>query len=187
MLCQCGCGEPTEIANETRPRRGWVKGQPKPYLPHHKKRQRVSRDGQTKTCNYCKETKPLTEFNRMAESPDGHQVNCRACGSKKMKAYAQTEEGREAIDRSRQRWRIARYGISVEDYDRLHAEQGGVCAICKTPERAIRNGKPKALAIDHCHREGHVRALLCSSCNQGIGCFQDDPALLERAAAYLKK
>lgn len=81
------------------------------------------------------------------------------------------------------------YGLSRDDYDRMLAEQGGKCAICARPETAKhpRSGEPRSLAIDHCHTGGHVRALLCSKCNTGIGSFEDDPARLRAAIEYLER
>lgn len=56
------------------------------------------------------------------------------------------------------------YGITVEDYERMLAEQGGVCARCeKEPQEALR------LAVDHCHDTGAVRKLLCGPCNTYLG------------------
>jgi Recombination endonuclease VII len=72
------------------------------------------------------------------------------------------------------------YGISLEDYARLLAEQGGVCAIC------LRQPAER-LCVDHCHATGKVRGLLCRTCNTGLGCYRDDPSLLTTAAAYLTK
>lgn len=70
-----------------------------------------------------------------------------------------------------------RYGITSADYERMAAAQGGLCAICES--------KPERLHIDHEHTSGEVRALLCGSCNLGLGKFGDDPERLVRAAAYL--
>lgn len=80
------------------------------------------------------------------------------------------------------------YGIGAEDYQRMFAEQGGVCAICKRPERAKapRTGETKWLSVDHCHATNAVRSLLCSHCNHTIGHVADDPEILEAAAAYLR-
>jgi hypothetical protein len=81
----------------------------------------------------------------------------------------------------------SRYNITLDQYEQLTAAQGGVCAICGSPEAVVdtRTGKTKTLAIDHCHDTEEVRGLLCTSCNQGIGRFKDNPALLLRAAGYL--
>lgn len=79
------------------------------------------------------------------------------------------------------------YGINAEDYQRMFAEQGGNCAICKKPERArTPNGDLKWLSVDHDHTTNAVRSLLCSSCNHTLGHVGDVPELLEAAAAYLR-
>ena len=61
--------------------------------------------------------------------------------------------------------RLAKYGITIEDYEKLLVSQNGVCAIC--------SGEPdtrwKILAVDHCHKTGKVRGLLCMTCNTMIG------------------
>lgn len=72
-----------------------------------------------------------------------------------------------------------RYGISIEDYDLLVLKQGGSCKICGVV------GDPYKLFVDHDHKTGRVRGLLCGKCNFGIGQFNDDPQLLSRAAEYL--
>ena len=80
-----------------------------------------------------------------------------------------------------------RFGITIEQYDAMLEEQKGVCAICGQKNTVIdnRTGKIRMLAVDHCHRSGHVRKLLCQQCNQGLGNFRDDPVLLRKAADYL--
>lgn len=77
------------------------------------------------------------------------------------------------------------FGISLEDYELMFTVQSGKCAICAKPETAVIRGKTLLLAVDHCHATGEIRALLCKQCNQGLGCFKDDPGLLRRAAAYV--
>lgn len=76
------------------------------------------------------------------------------------------------------------YGISLEDYDSMLTEQGGVCAICGKQET---HAQHKYLSVDHCHETGKVRGLLCHGCNATIGYAKDDPARLERAIVYLKE
>ena len=79
------------------------------------------------------------------------------------------------------------YGITIDQYDSMCETQGGVCAVCSQPETANhpQTGMPRNLAVDHCHKKGNVRALLCSKCNTGLGSFNDDPALLQAAIDYL--
>lgn len=71
-----------------------------------------------------------------------------------------------------------KYGLTTEQYEQMVNEQNGKCAICgEVPEGG--------LTVDHCHRSGVVRALLCGFCNAGLGDFRDDPQRLESAARYL--
>ena len=79
------------------------------------------------------------------------------------------------------------YGISLDDYKRMHAAQNGVCAICSQPERAVANGKVKFLSVDHDHADGSVRGLLCSNCNHTLGHAGDDPKILRAAADYIER
>jgi hypothetical protein len=92
---------------------------------------------------------------------------------------------------ARHRGRIARlardrhlrrtYGITLERYESMLAQQGGVCAICSRPPKRNR------LAVDHSHASECVRGLLCTRCNRAVGLLWDDPAIVERALNYLKK
>lgn len=81
------------------------------------------------------------------------------------------------------------YGVTLEWYEERFTEQNGVCAICKKPERRFdkRNKKPFLLAVDHDHKTGKQRELLCSFCNHGLGNFSDDIALMRAAIAYLER
>ncbi len=75
----------------------------------------------------------------------------------------------------------AKYGITEEIYEKLLSGQGGVCAICQRHQRY------KRLAVDHCHKTGQVRGLLCENCNRGIGRFFDSSLRLRNAADYIDK
>lgn len=92
------------------------------------------------------------------------------------------EKNRETlVARERER----KFGISHAEYAELHQKQGGVCAICKKPETATRNGKVKSLAVDHCHTTGRIRGLLCADCNTGIGKLKEDENIFLAAIQYL--
>ncbi len=56
-----------------------------------------------------------------------------------------------------------KYGITLDDYWRMHDGQAGLCAICGAEE-----SENKVLAVDHCHGTGRVRGLLCARCNRGL-------------------
>lgn len=87
------------------------------------------------------------------------------------------------------RTRLKRFGLTIETFEQLRVAQHDVCAICGEPEtaRASKAGIPKLLSVDHSHSTGHVRGLLCQSCNIGIGCFKDDILRLQSAISYLQK
>lgn len=73
-----------------------------------------------------------------------------------------------------------KFGITVEDYDKMNSKQNGLCAICGKRDTANR-----ALAVDHCHITNEVRGLLCGKCNKALGGFDDDCSLLRSALDYI--
>lgn len=82
---------------------------------------------------------------------------------------------------------LARFGLTIEDYDRMLAEQNGVCMLCGRPPKPEGIKAESKLHADHDHATGQHRDLLCSNCNKGLGCFGDDPALLRVAADYIER
>jgi hypothetical protein len=99
-------------------------------------------------------------------SADARRVGCRQRG-----------RGKSAASRRRGKLR-SKYGITPEDYAEMYVAQDGRCAVCG----AARD----VLSIDHCHATGAVRGLLCRECNIALGLLKDDPAIIERAAEYLR-
>lgn len=164
-------------------------------------RAKLPRADGTKTCTKCGETKPRISFYALRNTKDGRATYCMECQK------AQSREWRAANrERVRQRnadyaaanpgvkrrnhrqyW-LKLYGLDPAAYQDLLASQGGVCAICRAPERILdaRTGEPRRLSVDHCHTTGRVRGLLCGHCNRGIGQFEDSPERLDSASAYLK-
>lgn len=74
------------------------------------------------------------------------------------------------------------FGMTVSDYTMLFQKQEGLCAICKSA-----SSSNQSLAVDHNHKTGKIRGLLCVRCNRGIGAFGDCSETLNRAAIYLKE
>ncbi len=81
-----------------------------------------------------------------------------------------------------------RFDIPVEWYYEKLKKQNGLCQICGKQEtrKSRTEGKTCALVIDHCHRTGKLRDLLCHNCNVGIGVFNDSIDILRRAITYLE-
>ena len=75
-----------------------------------------------------------------------------------------------------------KYGISLNDYEQMLEEQNGCCAICKAHYTKF----SKLLAVDHCHKTGKIRGLLCINCNTALGKFKDNPFVLQTAIDYLE-
>lgn len=79
-------------------------------------------------------------------------------------------------------WHLKRkYGISLSEFKDLMLKQGGVCAICYQPEVG------QALSVDHSHKTGKIRGLLCDTCNTTLGKFKDNADRFISAAVYLAK
>ena len=76
----------------------------------------------------------------------------------------------------------SKYGITLNDVNEMKIKQSNCCAICK--EEFVKN---KKINVDHCHKTGKVRGLLCHSCNTSLGKFKDSVEILNNAIKYLKK
>lgn len=92
----------------------------------------------------------------------------------------------DAKERQRRAVRANRCGVTGVEYDAMLAQQNGLCLICGKPETALRaDGSVKVLSVDHSHRTGKVRGLLCIRCNAALGLVNDDVQTLRSMLAYL--
>lgn len=73
------------------------------------------------------------------------------------------------------------YGISADEYQEIYEAQGGRCFICRRAR-----GLKKKLSVDHCHKTGMVRGLLCQPCNKMLGHLRDDVETSQRIIDYLR-
>jgi Recombination endonuclease VII len=137
-------------------------------------------DSGVKICTQCDLKKPVTEFARHSGTKDGRRPDCRSCHAKYHRRRRTDERVRRNDDYKT--W----YRITLDDYERMVAEQDGKCAICRCePNHA--NKRHKRLVVDHDHETGRVRGLLCNKCNRALGIFKDSVAVLEKAISYLRK
>jgi hypothetical protein len=125
----------------------------------------------SRKCSACKDQVQLKAFIAFSEkNPDyfkNHHAQRRLDG-KNLKALLMRE-----------------YGITVEEYQEFRRKQNDLCAICKSPEGNWKANGSK-LVVDHCHKTGKVRGLLCPSCNRGLGQFEDNAERLKSAMIYIK-
>ncbi len=79
--------------------------------------------------------------------------------------------------------------MTLEQYRQMFEQQGGVCAICKQPEEGIdsRTKQRKNLHVDHCHKTGKVRGLLCGKCNVTLGQVGESIDRLQALIDYLER
>lgn len=98
----------------------------------------------------------------------------------KAKIARERERDPEAGSRRSRKSRLTANGITAERYADLLRVQQATCAICR---KVCPTGK--RLAVDHDHQTGFIRGLLCTRCNMGIGQFQNNYQLLQKAATYM--
>ncbi len=147
---------------------------------------------ETKKCSKCSFPKSLNEFHK-AKSKDGHKGQCKKCVLERQEKYrnenyekvsARVRESRKVnadhYHHYSKRWKLMnRYGLTIEDQDRMWQAQQGLCACC--------HNLMTRPVVEHDHKTNKVRGLTCNGCNRGLGFFDDNPAKLRAAAEYLEK
>lgn len=135
----------------------------------------------TKRCTKCKRRKDLSEFSKTGNYT---RSDCRKCHAKYVKGKYDPQEKekkktyyKEKKSEITNKVRKNKYKITSEEFAQMLTKQDNKCQICK--QELI---KP---CLDHCHTSNKVRGILCSKCNMGLGCFQDDIENLKSAIKYL--
>jgi len=129
-------------------------------------------ENETKICRVCRKEYPKTKeyWYKHIRRGSGLSYECKLSHDKFMR------------DKNLRK----RFGITLDQYNKMFEEQDGRCAICGKEETIIRHSDDVSLAVDHDHKTGKIRKLVCHSCNVGLGFFSDDVELLEKAIKYLK-
>lgn len=149
----------------------------------------------TRVCTKCNEEKPIEKFNLFfRKGKEYREHTCMACRQKKWrsnpenlaKGVKRTKDwvanNKEHIKRGKRNRDLKRlYGIDTEQYNKMLQEQDHKCLIC-----GAEHTEEKYLHVDHCHTTGKVRGLLCGKCNTGLGLFNEDENLFDKATRYLK-
>ena len=98
------------------------------------------------------------------------------------KEYYLTNHDRLLKRRRENNWKNNDIHITVEEYEILLIKQEHKCAICKIHDSKLE----KALCVDHNHKTGEIRGLVCPKCNRAIGLLNDDSKIAEQMAIYLR-
>lgn len=159
----------------------------------------------TRLCTKCGQTKPLDSqhFTKDKHDPTGFTYRCKHCRNETSREW--NEKNKEKVKESNLKNREKRkqfysspegiissrkahlkktYGITLDEFNQMLKKQKGKCAICGGTET---RDKHKVMAVDHDHKTGKIRQLLCFKCNSALGNFNDDSKLLKKALKYLKK
>ena len=132
-----------------------------------------------KKCFCCEETKPKKEFCKLTKSKDGLYYYCRECDNKKHEEYKK-ENHVKVTTQKRECALIRKYGITIKEFDKMIENQFHKCPICNRDFRE--KIKP---VVDHCHKTGKIRGILCYGCNVSIGQFQESKEIFINAMNYL--
>lgn len=116
-------------------------------------------------CNKCGRVLSSEMFIKNKRNSSGRDPTCKECHNAKL------------VNKKKY---LRKYRMSIKDYNRLLAKQGGRCAICGVMVA-------DTLHVDHCHETGRVRGLLCRNCNFGLGMFEDQYDRLIKAAKYISQ
>lgn len=163
-----------------------------------------------RTCTVCKVTKEPKEFHKRAYARSGYTSYCKACkiaydkdyvyknrakskvqdklyremNKDKLEQYGKNyyKANKEKVNKKNNKnFYMQKYGITLERKLEMIKEQENKCFICSVTLLGTLDGY-----VDHDHKTGKVRAILCRYCNMGLGSFRDTPALLVEAVKYLK-
>lgn len=147
----------------------------------------------TKECTKCKQLLPIDNFYKSFISKAGTQIykpHCKACEKNKYhikwnslsKEEKKIHYGRSNAKKEyHKNYRLeTKYGINIDQFNEMYEQQNGCCDICKTavPENKI--------VVDHHHKTGTVRKLLCHNCNVILGHAKEDPNILLKCVEYLR-
>lgn len=135
-------------------------------------------------CGKCHRQVPRYLFCRSSRSKDGLAWACRHCMNSYGNRYRAYKDAwisahrKRVVRASREAHLLRKYGLTLDEFDALVLEQCGRCASCGDPMVRV--------DVDHDHRTGVVRGLLCHPCNVALGLVQDQPQRLRLLADYLE-
>lgn len=131
-----------------------------------------------KTCSSknCKQInpQPLDNFATDTWRKDGKQRECKSCRKSRYQNNKRYNKGiRLKFD----------FGITIDEYEKMLENQDGKCNICNIHYKDYK----QALSVDHCHKTGKIRSLLCNDCNLALGLIKENSETLVKMISYIEK
>jgi len=139
--------------------------------------------GETRQCNICKKIKNLNEFEKRGNQTLRHCKDCKPSTIENNRIRKISKKQVKTKDPMRERnvYLKNRYDITIKDYETMLSKQSNSCAICGISQSEC----DYLFHVDHDHKTGKVRGLLCRQCNYGLGCFKDTISNFINAIKYL--
>ncbi len=140
-----------------------------------------------KSCKTCFEIKDFSHFHKSSCMKDGVINECKKCHHQRIVKERKNPVNREKFRQYQHKSGLKnRYGITPQILNEMILKQNNRCLICNNPPVIGGAHQNSVLHIDHCHKTGKIRGLLCHLCNRGIGLFREDENLIKKALDYLK-
>jgi hypothetical protein len=133
----------------------------------------------TKICTKCKIEKTVEEFGKERTRGNRPRAECKPCELIRSRGRVYKKPSSQQILKHNLK---KKYGISLQDYEDMFDRQEGLCVICQTPPKI-----GQLLCVDHDHKTGKVRQLLCQRCNSTLGRIENNPGLLQKMIDYLQE
>lgn len=143
-----------------------------------------------RVCKICKKEYSLKQFYRRKELKGVYRKECKKCFRKKEhtrfnnflnEIKKDKRKYSQLIRKRRIHYFKTKYQLDYNELEEMLKKQDKKCDIC------LKKINLKTCKVDHCHKKGHVRGLLCNSCNLSLGGFKDNVEVLKRAIRYLRK
>lgn len=143
-----------------------------------------------KHCNKCCQVLPRSAFYFWPKMGFKISSACRECRAKRLVEWRESNPGRYASQKARAAAQLRkghhhlrqRYGLTMDEFNAIATKQNWVCAICGCAE--VRKGASR-LSVDHDHKTGRVRELLCHKCNLAVGAIKENVGTAKALVEYL--
>lgn len=132
-----------------------------------------------KKCTRCSEVKPVDAYFKDKQKSNGFSPHCKTCDKRQSREWALKNKEQRKNNISRSLYKLKKDA----NYEKMAELQSYCCEMCGIHASNFK----KRLNIDHNHKTGQIRGLLCVTCNLGLGAFKESPELLYAAIVYLEK